>query len=69
MFDDYTRGTNAVFAIIATDSFAFKSPMPRTQLSHIAKRDINVPQSYSRFADNSVLQEAMSVLTLLQSTL
>jgi len=68
-YDHYTKGNNQVYAIIISDYYEFKQPMPRNQLAHIIDSDIKAPQSYSAFKRNSVFEEAISIGALLQSTL
>lgn len=68
-FENYTNGKDKVYAIILNDSYEFKAPILRSNLSSLAKKDIRAPQSYARFIENSELEEAISIQTLLQSTL
>ena len=68
-FDNYTVGLDKVYAIIISESLEFKEPMLVTNLSHHVKSDIKVPQSYSRFRRDSIIEEAISVGALFQSTL
>ena len=66
---DYSRGTDNVYAIVVSDTSEFKAPMLRTGLSHMVETDIRAPQSYARYKERSVLDEAISIQALLQSTL
>ncbi|MEW5923023.1 MAG: GNAT family N-acetyltransferase [Candidatus Zixiibacteriota bacterium] len=68
-FLNYTKGNERVYAIILTDFFEFKQPLHKPQLSHIVDSDIKIPQSYSNFKNNPILEEAISIGTLLHSTL
>lgn len=68
-FSDYTKGKERVYAIVTSDPVKFKAPVLRTQLSQLVKADIKAPQSHCKIDDKSVLQEAASISTILQSTL
>jgi predicted transcriptional regulator len=68
-FESYTKGKTTVHAIIIADTTKFKEPIPMTQLSRLVSSPISAPQSYGQVYEDSALDEAASICTLLQGTL
>ena len=68
-FMEYTSGAQHVWALVAGDRIPFKFPIPLTQLSRLVSSDIDAPQSYCRMRQDSAMEEAASICTILQSTL
>ena len=68
-FDKYTDGLEKVYAIFIDDCKKFKAPMLKSSLNAILNSEIRVPQSHKLFNKDEVIREAISIGTLMQSTL
>jgi predicted transcriptional regulator len=68
-YENYTKNAASVFALVIEDAFRFKVPVTTVHLSNLVTRDLRMPQSYSRVHEQSAMEEAASISTLLQSTL
>lgn len=68
-YDKYTSGLDKVYAIFIDDCKKFKAPMLKSSLNAIIDSEIKVPQSHKLFNKDEIIKEAISIGTLMQSTL
>lgn len=67
-FDKYVATSKEVYAVILDDVRPYKLSIPRSQVSHIIKKDLIPPQSHCSLEKNKQWAEAVSIATLLQAS-
>lgn len=67
-FDDYTKSSTKVYALVLDDVRPFKLPIPRTQVSHLIGSDLTPPQSYCALEEGKPWARAVSLAALLHAT-
>jgi len=64
-FDNYTNGTDTIYAIPLNSFENYLAPLYLEQLSMLLKKDIKPPQSYLSLRNNKEWAEAISIAELL----
>lgn len=67
-FDNYTKSSTKVYALVLDDVRPFKLPIPRTQVSHLLGSDLTPPQSYCTLEEGKPWAQAVSLAALLHAT-
>ena len=64
-FDNYTKGSDIIYAIPLNSFETYVAPLYLEQLSYLLQKDIKPPQSYLSFQNNKEWAEAISIAELL----
>lgn len=65
-FDEYTQGTETVFALVLNEVKPYSNPIPLAQIEHLIGSNLIAPQSYGVVEKSTSWMKAISVAAILQ---